>query len=165
MIAELPGGARKELFSIAYVSAIAAAAQVEFMRPAMDYSSIDGYLLATAGTCPQIGIQLKATAQDCITEGMLVFDLPIKNYEDLRAPRAVPSMLIVLHLPSIENDWISHGADMISLRNSAYYLSLAGLPETENVSVVRVRIPLTQRLTKESLLSLLQHVADHKRLP
>ncbi len=161
----LPEGARKELYSIAYLAAVAAAAQCELLIPKMDYNSVDGQILATFGKQPQISVQLKATAQDCIKDGHVLFDLPIKNYNDLRRQRTVPAMLIVLHLPQAEEHWMSHEIDLLSLRNNAYYFNLLGMPNTTNTKSLRVSIPVAQRLTRESLLTLLDHVSEHRCLP
>ena len=161
----IPEAARKELYSVSYVTAVATSTQSEVLIPKMDYNSIDGFILATFGKCPQIGFQLKATSADCVQNDELSFDLPVKNYNDLRAERSVPSLLVVVHLPENEADWMTHQMDLLSLRNNAYYLNLLGMPDTTNTSTVRVKIPTVLRLTRGALLELLNHVADHKRLP
>lgn len=164
--AALPEPARKELYSYAYITAVAASAQCEVLVPKMDYDSLDALVLPTRGGRLPLSLQLKATAQECIENGEVVFDLPIKNYDDLRDPaRGIPSLLVVLHLPREEDRWVTHEPDLLLLRNSAYYLNLLGSVAVHNEKTVRVRIPVAQRLTKDSLLELLQHVADHKRLP
>lgn len=163
--AALPEPARKELYSYAYITAIAASAQCEIMVPKMDYDSLDAIVLPTRGVRLPLSLQLKATARECIENDEVVFDLPIKNYDDLRSPERLPSLLVVLHLPTEEHQWVTHQPDLLLLRNSAYYLNLLGRPEVQNEKTVRVRIPVAQRLTKESLLGLLQYVAVHKRLP
>jgi hypothetical protein len=41
----------------------------------------------TVGTrvgSPRLDVQIKSTADDCIGTGEVTFDLPIKNYEELR---------------------------------------------------------------------------------
>lgn len=164
--AALPQPARKELYSYAYITAIAASAQCEVLVPKMDYDSLDALVLPTRGGRLPLSVQLKATARECFEDGEVVFDLPIKNYDDLRSPeRGIPSLLVVLHLPREEDEWVTHQPDLLLLRNSAYYLNLVGRPAVDNEERVRVRIPIAQRLTKESLLDLLQYVAVHKRLP
>ncbi len=164
--AGLPDAARKELFSYAYMTAIAAIAGCELLVPKMDYDSLDGQVLSTEGRRPQLAVQLKATARRCIANGQLDFDLSIKNYNDLRTEeRTVPAMLVVLHLPEEPEQWMTHEPNQLLLRNDAYYLNLAGLPASTNAVSVRIHIPLQQRLTGESLRALLNHVADHRRLP
>ena len=75
----LPPPARKELYSYAYMAAIAASAQCELLVPKMDYNSLDAQVLSTAGKCPQLGVQLKATAQRCIRDGHVARD-STKNF-------------------------------------------------------------------------------------
>lgn len=157
--------ARKELFSYAFIAAIAASANCDILHPKMDFNSVDCQLMSTADTCPQISLQVKATAEDSIKDGVLTFDLPIKNFVDLRRPRAVPNMLVVVHLPTAESDWLKHGADMISLHNSAYYLNIKNLPDSSNTTSVSVKIPTSQALHRASLEQLLAHVSRYHKLP
>jgi len=162
----LPEPARKELYSYAYITAIAASAQCEILVPKMDYDSLDALVLPTRGGRLPLSVQLKATAADCINNDNVVFDLPIKNYDDLRSTeRGIPAMLVVLHLPNEEDRWVTHQSDALLLRNTAYYLNLLGSPAVANQMTVRVHIPVEQQLTKGSLLGLLQHVATYRRLP
>lgn len=161
----LPPNARKELFSYAFITAIAASANCDVLFPKMDYNSIDCQLLSTEETCPQISLQVKATSNDRIDGNVLAFDLPIKNFHDLRKKRTVPSMLVVVHLPSLEKNWLEHSADMISLRNCAYYYNVKALEETTNTTSVRVEIPTSQTLHRDSLRQLLDHVSKHHKLP
>jgi hypothetical protein len=162
----LPENAKKELFSYAYMTAIAAAAGCELLIPRMDYDSLDGQVISSAGRRPQLCVQLKATSSQCIADGQVTFSLPIKNYDDLRTEeRVVPAMLVVLHLPEDRDHWLTHEQDLLLLRNNAYYLNLAGRPAVDNVRSVSVHIPVEQRLTSASLQTLLDHVADHRRLP
>jgi hypothetical protein len=163
---QLPENARKELYSLAYVSAVAASAGVQVEHLHFDYDSVDCQLVSKKPRRPQLGLQLKATATDCIQGDHLLFDLPIKNYVDLRDPeRHVPTLLVVLHLPEEEDDWMRFSDQDLLLKNAAYYLNLVGFEESSNKKSVRVKIPLAQRFNRDSVNALLDYVGLNRRLP
>jgi hypothetical protein len=97
---------RMQLFSRAYVEAVAAAAGYDVTRPSVDDDSIDGIILGRVGRRPRIEFQLKATGRDLIREEQIHSPLPRKNYDDLRVETLVPRMLIVVTMPEGEGDWI-----------------------------------------------------------
>ncbi len=104
---------------------------------------------------PTIGIQLKATASAKWTDDNLVFVLPRKNYDDLRADRISPAILIVMELPLAEKDWLSCSEDRLVLRRSAWWMSLRGFPETDTNSKT-VHVPKSQMFTPESLVVMME---------
>ncbi|HLY00917.1 MAG TPA: DUF4365 domain-containing protein [Candidatus Cybelea sp.] len=164
--AGLPENARKELFSFAYMAAIAAAAGCELVTMKMDYDSIDGLVVSSAGKRPVLCVQLKATSQRCVENGRVSFPLSIKNYDDLRTEqRGLSAILVILHLPEDRERWLTHEPDQLLMRNNAYYLNLRGKEAVDNKESVTVHIPVDQRLTSASLQNLLDHVAEHGRLP
>jgi hypothetical protein len=163
---QLHSQSRKELCSLAYITALAATAQCEIASVHFDIDSLDALVVPRGGKRLAFGVQMKATSKDCLTVDNLTFDLPIKNYNDLRlGESAAPCLLVVVHLPQSEPDWISHGQDSLILRNNAYYKNLLGHPDTANTSSVRIEIPTTQKLTTQSLQEILHHLASKKVLP
>jgi hypothetical protein len=147
---------RKERFSLAYISAVAAHAGYKFLEATPpDKDSIDGFLIGQEGRRPMIAFQAKATGRDVLTDTDLIFVLSIKNYDDLRADTLVPRLLIVVLLPEAEADWLEHSEDELKLRRCGYWLSLSGLPETDNATSVTVHLPRTQVLTSEHLAVLM----------
>ena len=75
---------RKELFSVAYLTALAAQVGFNHQVPTVDDDSIDISLLGKGYTglvrSPQIDIQLKCTSKYEIEDDGLKFDLKLKNY-------------------------------------------------------------------------------------
>jgi hypothetical protein len=162
----LPETARKELYSLAYTSAVAAKAGLELLHIRFDFDSVDCQLISTKGRRPQMGLQLKATSTDRFEGDELVFDLPVKNYNDLRDDqRYVPTMLVVLHLPQLESHWLQFTHNDMLLRNAAYYYNLVGMPATTNTSTVRLRIPVAQRFNPDSVEMLMEHIGLYRILP
>ena len=88
--------------SLSYIHAVAARAGFELMEPRIDIDSVDGLLKSTTGRRPQIDFQAKATSQPLLHAQTLIFPLPIKNYNDLRAETINPRILIVVALPMDE---------------------------------------------------------------
>ena len=92
-----------------------------------------------------------------IEPGQISYDLPVRNYRHLRKVDAVrPERLLVLFLmPEDEVDWFAQDRQGLSLHHACYYLSLRGLPETENQRTVPVMIPDTNLFSVSFLHGLL----------
>jgi hypothetical protein len=87
---------RKERFSLAYISAVAAHAGYLFSeRVGPDKDSVDGRIEGSEGRRPRVEFQAKATAREILRDDHLTFPLLIKNYNDLRLDSRVPRLLIV----------------------------------------------------------------------
>lgn len=156
---------RKEQFNLAYVHAIAAQAGLNSSRPTVDDDSIDLVLGGKNFTGnlrnPAIELQLKCTASPKVSNGILKFKLSLKNYNDLRGTNILsPRYLVILLVPNDLQDWIGHDPQHMTLHNLCYWVSLRGMPDVENTSTVTVDIPLSQRLTTESLTRLLTLASD-----
>lgn len=117
---------------------------------------------------PRLEVQLKCTGTAALSQGEIVYDLPIKNYNDLRDPdRHVAMILVVLCTPCVEPSagWISESAQSTSLSQAAYWRSLRGEPVVSNRAAKRVRIPVSQQFTTESLTSLMNLIGNENRMP
>jgi len=152
----------KEEISLAYVVAVAAAKSfsTEFTR--VDYDSVDaeiccnGYLAPESLLySPSIKLQLKATSHVHIVEDSIHFPLPIKNYNDLRAKSVTPRLLVVLCLPELKDEWVTHSTEELIVKKCAYYLNLFGFPESENEASVTVKIPLDNVFSPDTLYDLM----------
>ena len=136
---------RKERFSLAYISAVAAHAGYVFSeRTGPDKDSVDGRIEGDEDRGPRIEFQAKATSRDVLRARELVFPLPLKNYDDLRRDVIVPRLLIVVLMPVHDEEWLVHNEDELRLRHCAYWISLAGRPAVTNRRTVSVRIPRSQ---------------------
>ena len=132
---------QKELFSMAYIRAVAAHVGYQVTIPEVDDDSVDGVLMADFGKRPRIEFQAKATSSDILKDGYVKFPLKIKNYDDLRADTRTPRILIVVLVPESNPDWLSQTPQELCLRYCAYWHSLKGEPEEANTSSVTVSIP------------------------
>jgi hypothetical protein len=155
---------KKEQFNVAFVCAMAAQAGLNHLPPVVDEDSVDLTLMGKGYSGkirnPQIHLQLKCTAQDIATETSLKFALPKKNYDDLRGADVVcPRYLVVLLVPKDDKEWIKHHDGHMSLHNRCFWVSIKDYPPSENQSKVNIEIPLTQRLTTNELLHLMQEAS------
>lgn len=146
---------RKSRFSLAWIEAVAAVAGYHLSEPSVDEDSIDGTLVGREGRRPRLEFQAKATAASALADEHLLFDLPVKNYNDLRLETLVPRVLIVVHVPQAESEWLQQSQAGLLLRHCGYWLSLLGMPETANQGTVRVRLPLANRFEPAALRELM----------
>lgn len=150
--------AQKEQFSIAYIHAICSVAGYSCSKPTVDDHSIDLDIKASNRPFHQIGVQIKATANEkYIKDDFIHFPLPIKNYNDLRGDDvAVPRYLICLTLPNDNpENWIKHSQEELLLMKCAYWVSLRDYKVVDNRESVTVRIPLKNTFTPEALKTLI----------
>lgn len=90
----------------------------------------------------------------------IAFALPVKNYNDLRADVMEPRLLVLVCVPEDYDDWAEQTEDQLCLRHCAYWLSLAGKPETENDSTVTVHIPRKNVFSVDFLKEAMRHSAN-----
>jgi Domain of unknown function (DUF4365) len=160
---------RKEQFNVAYVHAMATQAGLNTGNMRVDNQSIDldvdGIVpTATKNRFPKISLQLKATSQQVVKNGVIKFPLPRKNYDDLKNDRLiVPRYLIVLLMPENPTDWIEHHAQHMTMHNTCYWASIKNDPGVKNKTKVTVDIPLSQRLDTDALLRLITLASQGER--
>ncbi len=152
---------KKELFSKAYVRALAAQVGFRTSEPDVDDDSIDiivrGRGFKSSIRNPQLDVQLKCTANNSGDEKTLKFSLPIKNYNDLRGSDLLcPRYLFVFIVPEGCEAWIDHEDNHILIRHCCYWVSLSELPDVENKTKVTIDIPRDQKLTSNSIYSLME---------
>ena len=162
---------QKQQFSIAYVHAVAAFAGFTCQATLVDDDSIDAVLGArgwihqqAAVRSPRIEVQLKATAQDVLGPDALSFPLPVKNYDELRLPCAVPRILVVLRLSPTLSMWQEQTEEHLLCRHAAYWISLAGQPASPNTATITVSLPRSNLLTADALRRLMQRASQRENL-
>lgn len=162
----------KESLCLAHIHALGGSAGLNFTaRTTFDYG-VDGEfkLVAVRGqrrieTGFSLGYQAKATVRWAIDDGFVVYDLEAKNYNDIATRTSEEStlILILLCLPPASCDWHITTSEVTSLRNCCYWY----LPEqpgaVPNTGTKRIRIPLANLLTPDSLLNLM-HWERNRRL-
>ncbi len=107
----------------------------------------------------KIDIQLKATTEESVEiEGDFIkYDLEAKTYNDLifRLKGVNFLVLIVFILPKNKKDWVSCLDDELILRKNAFWFLLSDIDdETDNKSSIRIKIPLKNRFSFDSIQQL-----------
>ena len=161
----LPITLKKESLSEAYVRAIVAKAGYNFGKYDHDMG-IDGVIKDVKeinGAFRAIGFgiefQLKSTWDVTFENGELVYDLEVKNYNDLASwEGGNPAILILFVMPRDENLWVDFSNERLVIRQCAWWCSLQGLKVTDNGYKKRIRIPETQVFSPEELEKLMDKV-------
>ena len=119
--------------------------------------------LATRIRAPRIELQLKATSLDTVDPSFVRYPLKVKNYDDLRPDNIlVPRILVVVVLPSDDlGDWLEHAEAQSIIRRCGYWISLRGMPATNNVATVTVPIPRAQLFSPVTLGELIDRVGQN----
>lgn len=157
---EMDENQKKELFSKAFVNAISAQSGFRTAQPNVDDDSVDIIIMGKKFQGPirnpQIEVQLKCTASNDGDDNFLKFTLPIKNYNDLRGSNILcPRYLFVFVVPNECQHWLTYQQNVTEIKHCCYYYSLLNLPEKDNKTTVTVSIPRVQRLTSETMHSLM----------
>jgi len=114
-----------------------------------------------------VHVQLKATVKPSIgRDGRMPYFLAnTVEYDRLRKPSALPPRLLgVLFLPPERTAWLSHDVEQLILRRCAYWVSLVGAPECDNVSGQTVYLPSSQALSPTGLIELFRRLACQEEL-
>ena len=160
----------KEALCRSYIIAVASACRQNlWLHGEFDYG-VDGSFKLVEQRGPKLRetgygfeFQAKASVNWSADGGVIRYDLDAEAYNNLaeRAgqPNSIPFFLILLCLPEDEATWSHFGDECLTLRRCAYFLQLKG-PLTPNTSTHRIEIPLTNALTPESVLNLLQAVKN-----
>jgi hypothetical protein len=160
---------QEQQLSVAYVHAVAARAGYACQATIVDDDSVDVKIVARGWIheravvrSPQLDVQLKATAQDLLRDDHLVYPLPVKNYNELRADTMVPRLLVVLQLPADPSGWLVQSEEQMISRRCAYWTSLLGQPDTENNVTVTIRLPREQQFTVDGLRTIMENASQGK---
>jgi hypothetical protein len=156
-----------ESLSRAYVRAIAGRAGLNLAVREYDYGvdgSFDEVVVRQNRRVESgfsLSFQLKSSTQWQLNDTQVVYDLEVKTYNDLILRRsmrtATPCILILLALPLDSMQWLICEETQLRLQGTCYWEYLSG-SLSENSQSVRIRIPRSQRLNPESLLTLIENV-------
>jgi len=144
---------QKERFSRAWVIAAAAAADFTYEIVADDERGVDMTVHSHEHT---IDFQLKATSVPEIQDGCLVHDLDVRTYDLLRSKqRSGYGVLALVVVGPDTSAWHVMDDERTKLDRSAYYLPLFGMPATANEATVRLKVPVSNRLTPTAMQRLM----------
>jgi hypothetical protein len=158
---------RQESLSRAYIQAIASQCGLNCSFRAFDYG-IDVTLHVIqqrdrryVETGFNLDIQAKSTHEATVTDSHVLYDLEVKNYDDLRNPNVgTPRILVLLVQPETESEWTDETEEELRVRRCAYWLLIKGWEPTTNTSTIRVSIPRANRFSIESLQGMMERVRN-----
>jgi Domain of unknown function (DUF4365) len=154
---------QKELFSKAYIRAVAAVGGFSVSQPEVDDDSVDLKIVARGGEVvfsPELNLQLKCTSRDLLDGLFIRYPLRIKNYSDLSVNSQVPRLLVVVFVPENLENWLQQSEDEMCMRYCAYWVSLRGQPERINTANVTVELPRSNQFNVEALKSIMQRLSQ-----
>lgn len=161
----------KEELNYAYIHAVAAYAGFSCDRPSNDLDSVDVTIRAKGRLdessiflSPTLDLQLKASSGLDLSGEVFPFDLPMKNYNELRQSSRSPRLLVVMALPVEKEEWLQITAEQLIARRCCYWHSLIDEPEVSNTTSRRIRISTRQVLTPESLRELLLKASRYEEI-
>ncbi len=155
---------QKEQFSFAYIRAVATVAGYKVTREEVDDDSVDLTISETGGSgtvrSPKLDLQAKCTENLNCDNGKILYDLKVKNYNDLRNDNVlVPRILILVIVPPDIEDWLHQSDSELTMYRCGYWVSLRGQSETDNTNTIRVGLPRTQLFSVASLRSIMDTIA------
>ena len=159
----------KEDLSICYLKTVAAVNGIATEQHHHDEDSIDVEIkkVIELGSGrkfnSQVSVQLKSTSspsQYSFGEDEITYRLKVKNYNDLCAASAMPSILGLFILPEDEKEWVNWDAKELMLKGQMFWLCLQGKPVSTNTDSVSVKIPISNRISKDSIENLLIKAAE-----
>ena len=158
---------QKEQFSNTYIQAVTTVAGYSLYRPDVDDDSVDLGIAAKNVTgiivSPRLELQLKCTSRDLVDSNYIRYPLKLKNYHELRVNTLVPRILVVVVVPDNVNEWLQQSESQLCMRHCGYWLSLRGMPDTENLSTVTVRIARSSQFTVAALQSIITKISQGGR--
>lgn len=164
----MPLTQQQEQFSIAYVHAVASTAGYSIEEIRVDVDSIDLTIMqfGNGNEYPfydGLRVQLKCTYKHKPQDGHLPFPLKIKNYDDLRRESAYPRILVVVYTPEEVDKWVLHSSSSLALHYCGYWVSLRGMPATDNKTAITIPIPIKQEFNVSQLNELMCLIAKGEK--
>ena len=164
-----------------YIEAIASQAGLVCTKPNFDYG-VDGTFSDIiirednrhVDSGYKLDFQLKSTGNFEIKENEIIYDLELKNYNDLIDEEIGTQRILILYLMCEDiEDWIIVNEEIIpnveeileykyntGFNYCAWWCSLRGKSKSNNKRTVRIKLPRNQILTKDSLKSLMEKVKE-----
>ncbi|MCA1547412.1 DUF4365 domain-containing protein [Bradyrhizobium sp. BRP19] len=153
----------EECLSLAFVYALAGRAGVSLAAQRVHDYGIDGTFRSVkiigkrrVETGYAVDFQMKATTTWEHKGSDVVYDLEVKNYNDMvqRDGEATPCILILLCLPSDHHEWIEADENRLVLQRCCYWMQLEGDPSS-NSYTQRIFIPRKNALTPQAIASIM----------
>jgi hypothetical protein len=152
---------QQENFGDSFLLAVAAHAGCAYAKPETDNDSIDWTLSCRLSRRPKIDVQIKTVLTDDALQEHISYPLKKKNYDDLILTDLLsPRILVVVAMPKNVDSWLEVQEEQLILRRSAYWVCLAGQPESDNTNSVSVHLPKNQPFNVPHLREMMKKVNE-----
>lgn len=152
---------QQEEMSLAYIHAVAARAGYDYTgRVGRDTASVDGEISSDEGLFPAFKYQAKSTSRPLVDGDEIVYDLNVKNYNDLCVESRESRLLILVSIPTDIADWTSVDEEALCIRCAGYWHSLRGEQPSTRSDSQRIRFPESQRFGPDQLPTLMRRIAN-----
>jgi len=169
----IPTQHRQEGLSMAYVRAIAAKTgySVQFRKEQYKVDGTFHQIRKINDKYEESGypldFELKSSVDFTIEGDKVIYDLDVDNHNELvrraQDPHSTHQILILFCMPHNENDWVNINEEHLILRKCCFWHQL----NTEGISLNdrkrRIKIPITQQLSLETLDQLYTKIRDGER--
>ncbi|NJP06835.1 MAG: DUF4365 domain-containing protein [Chloroflexaceae bacterium] len=157
---KLPPAHEQEELSLAYISALAARSAVQCTITGKLEYGVDIYMQTLYSTdgliipkTPPVSVQVKATKNWQESNGSIVYDMEVDAYQKLYHQSAA-ARLFLFCLPVCCNDWLNVSVDSMIIRKCCYWYKVT--TPSQNRSKQRIRIPITQLITVDTLPDIIE---------
>ena len=161
----------KEGLSRAYTLAVTHRAGLNLSKPEFDYGIdvtisnlvVRGNRIVSGGH--SIDIQLNSTCNVEFKNDTVVYDLEVKNYNDLVSEEVgTPRILVLFVMPKNQDEWVNISVDNTVLKNCAWWCSLVGEQISSNQETKTIHIPVNQIFTPNALIELMEKTKRGEKL-
>jgi hypothetical protein len=159
---------QKEQFSYAYIRAVATVAGISITIPDIDDDKVDLLLKRAGGNgklkSPQFDVQVKCTHTISPGDEVFKYEMDVADYNYLINQFMYPRIVIIVIVPKDVNDWLEQSDNELVLRHCGYWLSLEGERRSDNARTVMLEVPKMNIFTVDTLIQLMDKVAQGERL-
>lgn len=151
----------QEQLSVVYLTALASAAGFVFAQENLDRTGTDLIVRGGKYGFPQIDWQIKACRNlGPDVDGFFSYPLKKRNYDLLIEPSGHPRLLMIYEMPTEKAEWLHSDRSRLILQKCAYWVSLRGLPQSDNETSVTIKVPSSQVLSAVELTRLMALAKD-----
>jgi hypothetical protein len=157
---ETPESWQQEQISLAYLSAVATRAGATSATWNVDKDGVDVTLKRQHIS---VEFQMKCTFSPImLADGeTYAFDLDMRTYDDLRAPRrSSAGYLGLVVVPRDMNSWLVHDDEKLLMHCAGYYARIQDLPPVTGQETKRIHLPKKQRIDQAGMDEIFTYAFD-----
>jgi hypothetical protein len=166
---QMPESFKAQALSMAYIRAIAAKAGANIYKSEEDFGVDMSFCKIvqrngryTDTSSMPVPFQIKASKVWELRGDTIVYDLEVKNYNDL--VNSSICVLILMCLPPTSDEWLRQDEECLRLHRCCYYWRPSDRAETLNSEKKRIYIPRDQMFTEDVLTMLMDEAQARVQL-